>query len=226
MDKGETWQAIDVQKARLTDLLQRLTPAEWATPSLCAGWTVRDVAAHLVVQVGPVPMLIREMVRARGNVNRMIHDSACREAQRPTDELVADLRSQVGVHRHPLGVTRLESLIDVIVHGQDIAIPLGRSLPVPADAAAVAADRVWLQRTPLHEKRTWTPSAAVFARTGDLRVFRLVATDTGWSVGAGREVRGPAVALLLALTGRPALVDELAGEGAETFAGRLPVAGA
>ena len=33
---------------RFKGLIQPLTPAEWATPSRCTGWTVGDVAAHVI----------------------------------------------------------------------------------------------------------------------------------------------------------------------------------
>ena len=47
MDKDTSWRVIDQQRVALADLLDTLTPEQWSTPSLCEGWTVRDVAAHL-----------------------------------------------------------------------------------------------------------------------------------------------------------------------------------
>ena len=81
---------------------------------------------------------------------------------------------------------------DVLVHSQDIAVPLGRDLPVPIAAARAAADRVWGMGWPFWARRR-------------LRGMRLTAIDTDWTVGAGEEVTGPIAALLLLLlTGRTA----------------------
>jgi hypothetical protein len=101
-------------------------------------------------------------------------------------------------------VTRLEPLIDVLVHGQDIALPLGRPRAVPVDAATTAATRVWTVGWPLR---------TAFAARRRLAGLRLVATDVDWSVGEGDEVAGPIDALLLLLTGRTAALGRLAGPG-------------
>lgn len=80
----ERWQAIDRERAGLTDLLESLSPDEWELPTQCGGWRVRDVAAHLTlaprISYGTA---VREFVRARGNADRMIHDTAVRAADRP-----------------------------------------------------------------------------------------------------------------------------------------------
>ncbi|MQY11516.1 hypothetical protein SRB5_16350 [Streptomyces sp. RB5] len=183
------WQAIDRERIGLADLLEGLTDAEWQTPTQCGDWVVRDVAAHLTVAArygrGDV---LREMVRARGRWNRMIHDSAVREGARSPEEIVALLRSIVGSRRLAPLTTRREPLLDLLVHGQDIALALGRDRPMPPEAARDAADRVWTMRLP---PRPWPLPRA-----------RLVATDVEWTRGSGEEIRGPVSALLLLLTGR------------------------
>ena len=50
MNEDELWAAIDAQRVRTVRLLQDLTPADWELASLCDGWPVRDVAAHLTMQ--------------------------------------------------------------------------------------------------------------------------------------------------------------------------------
>jgi uncharacterized protein (TIGR03083 family) len=50
MERGEVWTAIDDQRRALLHLLGGLSEEEWRRPSLCEGWTVRQVAAHLVLQ--------------------------------------------------------------------------------------------------------------------------------------------------------------------------------
>jgi hypothetical protein len=41
----------------------------------------------------------------------------------------------------------------------------------------------------------------------------LRATDADWSVGSGPVVSGPALSLVLALTGRPTALADLSGDG-------------
>jgi uncharacterized protein (TIGR03083 family) len=201
MDPDEVWRTIDGERVSLADLLDRLGDQEWEVPSLCAGWRVRDVAAHLTLaQTGLFPAAVAA-VRARGNFDRMIHDSAVRQARRlPLREYAPRLRAMAGSRRKAPGVSHLEPLIDVLVHGQDIAIPLGRPRPMPVRAAVAAADRVW-------------PSLYPWRAGRKLSGFRLAATDCSWSAGDGLLVEGPMSAILLLLTGRRAGLAELSGPG-------------
>lgn len=209
MDRDQVWQTIDQERAGLADLLADLDPREWEVPSLCAGWRVRDVVAHLTqAHLGVLPAVV-ELVRARGDMDRMIHDAAVRQARLPTDELTRRLRAMVGSRRKVIGLTEMEPLIDVLLHGQDIAVPLGRRRPVPTEAAAAAATRVWTTGQPWHARRR-------------LSGLRFTATDTAWSVGDGAEVRGPIAALLMAVTLRPAGLAALSGEGLAELRRRLP----
>ena len=127
MERDQVWQAIDDERASLAALLDDLSEQEWETPSLCARWRVRDVAAHLTLaQIGVLPAVVAA-ARARGNFNRMIHDTAVRQARRPLREYAPRLRAMAGSRKKAPGVSHLEPLIDVLVHGQDIAIPLRRT---------------------------------------------------------------------------------------------------
>jgi uncharacterized protein (TIGR03083 family) len=205
MNREQSWQVIAEQRLSLADLLAGLTGPEWDTPSLSAGWRVRDVAAHVAMapQVPSVASMIRDGIRARGSFHRLNHDIAVRHADsRPVTEIVAELRRFAHSRRLPAVTTYRNILFDVLVHGQDIAIPLGRPRPMPVDAARAGATRVWSMGWPFHARRT-------------LRGLRLVATDTEWSAGAGAAVHGPIDALLLLLTGRTAAaLPRLDGPGA------------
>jgi uncharacterized protein (TIGR03083 family) len=201
MSRDEVWQAIDEERASLADLLDSLSEQEWETLSLCAGWRVRDVAAHLTLaQMGILPAVVAA-ARARGNFNRMIRDTAVRQARRPVREYAPRLRAMAGSRRKAPGVSHLEPLIDVLVHGQDIAIPLGRTRPVPTEAAMAAADRVWPDLFPWRAGRK-------------LNGFRLAATDCSWAAGDGEMVEGSIGTILLLLTGRDAALPQLSGPGA------------
>lgn len=202
-DLDAVWAAVDSERLDLADLLDDLTAEEWERPSLCAGWRVRDVAAHLALAQTGAGRAALDLVRARGSLPRMIHDSAVRHATSPTGQLVGQIRGMAGSRRTAPGVTPLEPLLDVLVHGQDIAVPLGRPRAMPVEAAATAATRVWTM--------PW-PMSATFPR---VRGVRLVATDTDWAAGEGDPVEGRVEALLLLLTGRTAVArGRLGGPGA------------
>jgi uncharacterized protein (TIGR03083 family) len=200
MDREASWRVIEQQRLALADLLEGLTDEEWDSPSLCAGWRVRDVAAHVAMAPqppGPAAMLF-EGIRAGGRFHRLNHDVAVRHADRFTD-LVAELREHAASRRLPVVTSYRNILPDILVHTQDIALPLGRTLPMPVDAAAAGATRVWTMGWPFWAKRRLTG-------------LRLTATDVDWTAGEGADVRGPIAALLLLLTGRDAALASLSGE--------------
>jgi uncharacterized protein (TIGR03083 family) len=98
----------------------------------------------------------------------------------------------------------MEPLLDILVHGQDIALPLGRIRPMPTAAATAAAQRVWDMGFPFRARKR-------------LAGLRLTATDADWTVGSGAGVEGPIAALLLLATGRDAAVQQLTGDGVRTL---------
>jgi uncharacterized protein (TIGR03083 family) len=202
------WTVVDEQRTAIADLLATLNPDEWRRPSLCEQWTVREVVAHLTLQQLRLRDLFGSlgvMLRARGNIERLTHDMAAERAAATGDaELLRMLRASVGSHRHNVGVTAMENLIDILVHSQDIAIPLGRDLPLPPDAAAAAATRGWTMR--------WPPPFPIIKT---LRRYSLSATDADWRAGdaSGPAVEGPMSALLLLTCGRLVALDRLSGPG-------------
>lgn len=201
------WAAIDDQRTRTADLLESLRPDEWETSSLCVGWTVRDVAAHLTLQALGLRDILPMVVRYPGRgMNEVIRESSRRRGAWPTGRIVAAIRSGVGSRRHNLGVTPQETLIDIVVHGQDIAVPLGRTLAVDPGVAGLAAGRVWSYAA----SRAGRRMATVFHRLPEAG-HRLVATDLDWQRGeaSGPELRGPILGILLVLTGRPAGLELL-----------------
>ncbi|GAB3313956.1 maleylpyruvate isomerase family mycothiol-dependent enzyme [Geodermatophilus aquaeductus] len=207
MDLDDVWRTIDAQRASLADLLDDLSPAEWETPSLCAGWRVRDVAAHLTLaQMGLRPGLV-EVVRARGGFDRMIRDSALRVGPLPDGEYGRRIRAMVGSRRRAPFVSPVEPLTDVLVHGQDIAVPLGRERAIPPGPAAVSARRAWAMSFPFGVRK----------RLAGLQVR---ATDSDLVLGEGAPVEGTTGDLLLLITGRTATVHRLSGAGVQ----RLPAA--
>lgn len=124
LHRDQVWPVIDGQRRRLAGLLDELSEEEWRVPSLCPGWTVRDVAAHLTLQQLGLRDVIAMMAQWRGSMDRTIQYAACRRAAAlPTERIIAEIRGMVGSRRHTIGVTYLETLTDILVHGQDIAVP-------------------------------------------------------------------------------------------------------
>jgi uncharacterized protein (TIGR03083 family) len=188
MDSTTVWQHIDTERAWLANLLESLPEAKWDRPSLCEGWSVRDVAAHLALSHARMRDVLWPAVRTGFRYNPMIRYSAV-QSRLTHEEIVATLRGFVGSRKRAPFVSELEPLLDILVHTQDICVPLGIEHSMPVDAAAAVANRVLALRGPM---RLWNPPSGK----------RLVATDIDWSYGHGSIVRAPIQAHLLTLTGR------------------------
>ena len=93
MDRDDVWTAIDDQRRLLAGMLADLSEQEWDHPSLCRGWTVRQVAAHVALQNttwSMMPRAVLDMIRS-GGMNGAIHAMACRHAKNPADQIVAEI---------------------------------------------------------------------------------------------------------------------------------------
>ena len=196
------------ERADLADLLAGLTPEQWDAETLCAGWRVRDVVAHVYSyeDVGFTGFLAR-FVRAGLTPERANARSLAEQADLSPLELVARARRCV----QPRGFTTLFggriALVDAVIHHQDIRRPLGLVREIPPERLTVA----------LEFARTAPPIGARKRIAG----LRLVATDLGWAAGDGPSVEGPGEAVLMAMAGRRGVVDELSGPGAATLRERV-----
>ncbi len=202
---------IAAERVRLADALATLTPAEWEAPSLCTGWTVHVVAAHLNApwEVS-LPSVLVDVARARS-----LEGGFDRVARRVADRLdpaacVAGLRENAASRFTPPGSGPEAPLTDVIVHGADMLVPSGRSVAVDPVAVATSLEFLAGGRAKGFVPRGRRDGLVFEASDLDLRVGR----------GAG-VVRGPALALCTVLCGRTALVDRLSGEGLATLVARL-----
>lgn len=194
------------ERADFADFLVGLTPEQWQRPTLCQGWTVRDVAAHVISydELGWWGTFKRF---ARGRfANGRVNAIGVAEYQRSPDELVGLLRT----HQRPSGLTAafggMIALVDGMVHQQDIRRPLGMPREIPPDRL----------RTTLR----LACRAPVIRGPQRTRGLTLVAADLDWSRGTGPEVRGTGEALLMAIAGRDGAVDELSGPGQPLLARR------
>ena len=101
-----------------------------------------------------------------------------------------------------------EFFVDKLIHGQDIRRPLGIERVIPVDHLTAALDAM--------------PRIGGFLKSKRVaKGLRLVATDVDHTVGDGPEVRGPAEAIVLALSGRPVGLPELQGAGVATLRDRI-----
>jgi uncharacterized protein (TIGR03083 family) len=209
MDREDSWRVIEEQRLSLADLLEGLTETQWETPSLCEGWRVRDVAGHVALapRLTSLSRAVVELARARGNYDRMVRDVSIRHARRPDADLVAELRDHAASRKLVVLTNHRNILFDILVHGQDIALPLGIEREVPVDAARAGLDRVWELGFPFRARKR-------------LSGLTLTATDTEWTRGEGPEVAGPAWALLMLFTGRTAALDLLTGPGTAALGSR------
>lgn len=169
MDSNSIWRAIDEQRGQLAALLETLEPHQWSTPSLCPAWTVRDVAAHLTLAQASRTELAVAALKAGFRFDVMIRQMALADTADPPS-IIARLRAMAGSRRHPPMTKDIDPLMDILVHTQDICVPLGIDRPMPTDAAVAVAERLWHMKFP-------------FAPQRDLPGYRFVATDARFAVG-------------------------------------------
>ncbi|MEV6250388.1 maleylpyruvate isomerase family mycothiol-dependent enzyme [Streptomyces sp. NPDC051742] len=192
---------VHTERAALIEDLVRLDDERWETPSLCAGWTVHDVVAHLVDTARTTRLgFVVGLARARFDFDRQNAVGVARERGGTPQETLERLRrvaSRTSTPPAPLD----SRLVEEVVHGEDIRRPLGLTRRYPTQAVVRA---LRLQGR--------TPAAFGGAKELLARV-RLVATDADLALGAGPQVNGPVLPLLLAVAGRPVARGELGGPG-------------
>jgi uncharacterized protein (TIGR03083 family) len=195
--------AIAAERAELATFLRTLSDEDWLLPSLCDGWRVRDVVAHLLIDTIPLGQYVAVAARQRTphRINQFFVDA---HRDLPTSELVRRLESTVGHGAFATLMPRV-ALADLVVHHQDIRRPLARP-------RAIEPARL------LHALRHPDPFARPRRNTAGLR---FIASDIDWAAGSGREVRGTGEALALAIVGRPAVLSELEGDGVSLLARRI-----
>ncbi|WP_078949407.1 maleylpyruvate isomerase family mycothiol-dependent enzyme [Streptomyces mutabilis] len=198
---SDVWSIVHAERAALIHDLEGLDDKQWEQPSLCEGWTVHDVVAHLVDSARTTRFgFVVGLARARFDFHRQNARGVTRERGDSPRETLARLRraaSRTSTPPAPLD----SRVVEVVVHGEDIRRPLGLTRLYPRDAVARA---IRLQaRTP-----------ASFGGAKELVApLRLTATDAEVTIGDGLEVTGPALSLLLAIMGRRVALDDLDGQG-------------
>lgn len=197
------------------EMFEGLTPEQWATPSLCAGWSVREVCAHLIPPASRFAAvgLIGDLVRFRGDLDRLVDVRTRRQAQRPTPELVAALRERADVRFKPPVTGAAGPMTDTAVHLRDAARPLGLDVNPTPDAWRPALDFL-----------VSSAASKGFVPSGRLDGLLFRTTDQDWSFSrtdAGEDVVGTSEAVAMAIAGRSVALADLTGDGVPLLASRL-----
>jgi uncharacterized protein (TIGR03083 family) len=199
---------VTVEREEFADLLAGLTPEQWDCPSLCTGWSVRDVAVHCVSFEGVPPLaLAGRFLKGRLQTDRVNALAIETLAGSSTGEVVAMFRDNAEPHGLTAGFGGRIALTDNMIHQQDIRRPLGIPRTIPPERLRVALDFVRYAPT---IRGAWRARGA-----------RLVATDVDWSHGKGPEVRGTGEALLMVMAGRRDALADLDGAGVVSLAARV-----
>lgn len=192
----------------LASLLRGLDEDALAAPSLCPDWSVRDVAVH-IVSYDELSLFSLPLVFARGRLDvDLIHEQVLRSHDDVQGDEVAAL---VADRRRPRGLTagfggRI-ALTDGLIHQQDIRRALDTPRTIPSERMTAVLD--FALRAPTIPARK------------NAKGLQLEARDVDCPQGAGREVNGPAEALLMALAGRQEAIADLDGPGVPVLADRM-----
>jgi uncharacterized protein (TIGR03083 family) len=192
-------------------MLAALTPAQWSRPSLCAGWSVQVAAGHIVAGAEQTSAgFAKGMATNLFRFNTMMDRVARQLGALPPSEIVERLRARTSTTNHPPAPV-MAMLGEIVVHGEDIRRPLALDSDANPEAVVACLDMF---------SKTGFPVGAKKRVDG----LRLVADDLGWSHGAGPEVSGPGLSLVLAMTGRHVGLDGLVGGGVTSLRSRMPSA--
>ena len=207
MAGNSPWPLIHAEREALIDDLGTLTDEQWATPSLCAGWTVRDVLGHMIATAKMTPpRFFAKMAAAGFRFNNMTAKAVAAEATANPADGLANFRSHLKDTTAPPGPAEA-MLGEAVIHSADIRTPLGIPHEYPEEALRRVAD-------------FYQGSNLLTGAKRRIDGLSLRATDTGWSTGSGPEVTGPHLSLIQAMIGRSAALAELSGAGVDTLKSR------
>jgi uncharacterized protein (TIGR03083 family) len=207
MGTADIWPTVHGERKALATDLRKLSSEDWARPSLCANWTVRDVLAHMTSAAKLPPAgFVAKLIGSGFSFDKVQEKGiAAQRGASPADTL-ANFESVMTSVKHPPGPTQTW-LGETIVHSEDIRRALGIQHAYPTDAVVTVAD-------------FYKGSNLLIGSKNRIAGLTLRATDADWSHGTGPEVSGPIVSLVLAMTGRQAADDDLTGDGVATLRSR------
>ncbi|MFD6095069.1 maleylpyruvate isomerase family mycothiol-dependent enzyme [Nocardiopsis flavescens] len=202
------WPQVHAERAALADDLAGLSEEDWRTPSLCTGLTVREVLAHLTAGASLNGLRwFAGVVRCRFDFDAQV---AMRLAEQMGDsgaDTLARFRAVVASTTSP-PLPRIAMLGEAVVHAEDVRRPLGIAADRPVDTLTRVAEY-------------YRGSDQVVVAGSRVKGLRLEAADGPFAAGEGPLVRGGTLALIMAMTGRPAHLADLDGDGVEVLRGRM-----
>jgi uncharacterized protein (TIGR03083 family) len=203
-------EAVAGERAELAEVLAGLGEDEWDKATLCAGWRVRELVAHITLPYRlSVPRFLAGMVRAGGKFNRYADRQARQDAVDLTPaQLVECLRQNVNHPWNPPGDGYEGALSHDVIHGLDLTVALGIDRQVPTERLRIVFDAM----RPRHAKYFGV----------DLTGVQLQATDLNWTYGTGTPLTGTAQDLLLVISGRSLPPNHLSGRDADRFTAGVP----
>ena len=173
----------------LVELLSGSPVATWDAPSLCDGWLVRHVVAHMTMPARLSPEQFGAELAAAGGDFTVVSDTvAARDAALPVSDLLDQLGSPTLHAWQPPGGGAAGALSHAVIHALDVTIAMGRPSAAPHAAVIAVLDLLTAA------DGTWFGV--------DLTDLRLEATDTDWSWGAGQPLRADSGSLVALLSGR------------------------
>jgi uncharacterized protein (TIGR03083 family) len=200
---------IAAERRDLAGILAGLPPEAWDSPTLCAGWRVREVVAHITMPFRyGVPRFVAEMIRSRGNFSRMADRCARRDAAAPPGELLAALRDGETHPWKPPGGGYQGALTHDVIHGLDITVALGLGRQVPPERLGIVLAGI-------------TAAKSVRHFGASLAGIELRADDLDWSYGSGTPLSGAAQDLALVVCGRRLPPGHLHGQPGACFTGDI-----
>jgi uncharacterized protein (TIGR03083 family) len=201
------WPTIHDERSALADDLSGLPVDRWSSPSLCSEWTVHQVLGHMAATAKMTPPLFMAKMLGSGfRFGVMANKAVAHETAGSPADTLAEFRRVAPSNSAPPGP--VDSWIgETIVHGEDIRRPLGIRHAYPLDALIRVAE-------------FYQGSNLLIGTKKRIAGVTLRATDAEWSHGSGPEVAGPMLSLVLAMTGRRAALDDLAGEGVDVLRSR------
>jgi uncharacterized protein (TIGR03083 family) len=188
------------EREEFASFLDGLTPEQWNSPTLCEMWTVRDVAIHTVsYDELSAAGLVARFLKGRLNTDRINAIGVADYADRAPEQITAMIRAHAEPHGLTGGFGGKIALTDGMIHQQDIRRSIGILRTIDPERLRTALD--------------FARFAPTIRGAWRARGVRLVASDLDWSHGTGPEVRGTGEALLMAMAGRRAALDDLDGPG-------------
>jgi len=196
-----------MEREALARDLESLPDEKWDTPSLCAGWSVREVLGHMTATAEATTVsFFTQLVASGFRFGAMNEKGVAKEMAGAPADTLARFKAQSASTSHPPGPVD-SWLGEVVLHAEDIRRPLGMTHEYSADAVIRVAD-------------FYKRSNLIIGAKKRIEGLCLKATDADWSTGSGPEVTGPALSLLLAMAGRSVGLEGLSGEGLSTLAAR------